>query len=127
MSELENSAGAAAAQSGSIEQPEVAAPSVDKGKGKAKAVEPMEEDDDDDEDSSDEELAEDDDEEDENPLEGLDLDQIMPNARAGRKTRTQVDYASQEALANAGLAQGEEPIASDDEEDEFKADESMDE
>jgi len=99
----------------------------------------VEEDDDDDEDSSDEELAEDDDEvspagyalmlgisltshaqDDENPLEGLDLDQIMPNARAGRKTRTQVDYASQEALANAGLAQGEEPIASDDEEDEFK-------
>ncbi|KAL0581910.1 Histone H2A.Z-specific chaperone CHZ1 [Marasmius crinis-equi] len=88
-----------------------------KGKGKAKdttedvSMDDDEDDEDDDDDDDDEEEDDDDEEEDS-------LEEINPEVIVGRRTRgNKVDYTSAEALAKAGLKQGD---AEDDEDEDAK-------
>ncbi|CDR88636.1 uncharacterized protein SPSC_05240 [Sporisorium scitamineum] len=105
--------------------------SVDKGKGKARAVEPDENEDDDDDDGADDDEDEeddyniDDDElaeliEDEEELAEIDMSNIV---WTGRRRNAPLDYSSEEALKQAGLDSGAAAVDQEEDDAEFHGEE----
>ncbi|SPO23063.1 uncharacterized protein UTRI_01741 [Ustilago trichophora] len=111
-------------------------PSVDKGKGKARAIEPEEEEEDEDDGQDDEEEEEeeeddfniDDDElaeliEDEEELAEIDTSNIV---WTGRRRNAPLDYSSEEALNKAGLNSGAAAAEQEEDDAEFHGDDMDD-